>query len=630
MAGECGKDLNAVGPRLDVPVIFDGGGLHEPAISILEGVSNVTIEGLEIRNYASGGIVAQGAGISNLKIEHNYIHDISGSAISLENVGNSLVSKNKISNPGSGDSIAIAVTGKAYGGNSITMSGVTISDNQITDFRGKALYVAAEDSSVSIAVENITISGNTFNMSNPISSGSAIELVNVKGTSTFNNNNVTITGTMGSGSSAFDGICISGADTGSWTLSNNRLDGGNVCTSSAGIRLSGSLSSSAVLNITENTVTKWAFGIYSDTLSSGIQVRVDKNRIYDNTMGIINGNGASIDARCNFWGDASGPNHSTENADGSGNAVSNNVAFVPWYADYECASLTYGEFDNVINNNKQKGYFTIQAAIDDANPGDVLQVKPGTIYNECVIINKSITLIGDCGDEDTPGPGENPPILSGVHGQRLNGAAFKILSGVSDVTIKGFEITEYYDYTYGHGIVAEGIGNNNITIQYNKIHKIEREGVYSGYSSQHVLSGWQVTHNVLEWCGKSSAIHFKNVSNSSISNNTISNPKGLTPRAIDLLPQASGNDSISVSEVTISGNQITGYKNDCIWVRAWAVDASSSVTMTNINIVNNTISANCNLVLAWKASDTATLENLTVIGNSFTVKDPKGRVLLFI
>ena len=37
------------------------------------------------------------------------------------------------------------------------------------------------------------------------------------------------------------------------------------------------------------------------------------------------------------------------------------------------------------------------------------------------------------------------------------GPPFKILSGVSDVTIKGFEITEYYDYTYGHGIVARGL-----------------------------------------------------------------------------------------------------------------------------------------------------------------------------
>ena len=42
-------------------------------------------------------------------------------------------------------------------------------------------------------------------------------------------------------------------------------------------------------------------------------------------------------------------------------------------------------------------FTTIQAAIDAANPGDVVHVPAGT-YRECIILKQGIMLVGQCAD----------------------------------------------------------------------------------------------------------------------------------------------------------------------------------------------------------------------------------------
>ena len=55
------------------------------------------------------------------------------------------------------------------------------------------------------------------------------------------------------------------------------------------------------------------------------------NKIVGNTdFGVVNDGGGTVDARYNWWGHASGPYHPIANPGGTGNAVSNNVNFVPW------------------------------------------------------------------------------------------------------------------------------------------------------------------------------------------------------------------------------------------------------------------------------------------------------------
>ncbi len=49
----------------------------------------------------------------------------------------------------------------------------------------------------------------------------------------------------------------------------------------------------------------------------------------------------AVDARYNWWGDASGPFHATENPGGLGDRVSDNVLFEPWYIDEDLTDISY-------------------------------------------------------------------------------------------------------------------------------------------------------------------------------------------------------------------------------------------------------------------------------------------------
>ena len=70
--------------------------------------------------------------------------------------------------------------------------------------------------------------------------------------------------------------------------------------------------------------------------SIGIQVAnglptISNNTIMNNSdYGLLNSSGAVIDARNNYWGAPSGPHNPSQNPDGQGDEVSDNVLFDPW------------------------------------------------------------------------------------------------------------------------------------------------------------------------------------------------------------------------------------------------------------------------------------------------------------
>ncbi|MGI6618450.1 MAG: InlB B-repeat-containing protein [Bacillota bacterium] len=148
----------------------------------------------------------------------------------------------------------------------------------------------------------------------------------------------------------------------------------------------------------------------------------------------------------------------------------------------------FGDDNSVFNATQDIHYTnsTIQAAINAANPGDMLYVANGT-FSESVKIDKSITLIGNY----MAGSGSYPTVLDG---SAASGSGFQIEAGVSDVTIAGFEIRNFVS----GGIVAEGAGINNVTIEKNYIHDVQADGVSGSTDGTQPLSGWNVINNIIE------------------------------------------------------------------------------------------------------------------------------------
>ena len=84
------------------------------------------------------------------------------------------------------------------------------------------------------------------------------------------------------------------------------------------------------VQITENTIIGNQRGVQARVWDlSGVTVRC--NTIAENTVwGAQSVYDDTLDARQNWWGDASGPYHPDTNPDGTGNGVTDNVLFDPW------------------------------------------------------------------------------------------------------------------------------------------------------------------------------------------------------------------------------------------------------------------------------------------------------------
>jgi uncharacterized repeat protein (TIGR02543 family) len=157
--------------------VLNGDGLdNKPGIQISAGVSDVTITGFEIKNFDSGGIAAQGAGINNVTITRNYIHDVndgiyadaggeatmsgwsvsdniinaSGTGIGLTNIGGSAVNENEVT---AGTALEVRV-------NNHTVENAVVANNK---FFGNVNVLAQSTAGQSATLETTTIKDNTIN-----------------------------------------------------------------------------------------------------------------------------------------------------------------------------------------------------------------------------------------------------------------------------------------------------------------------------------------------------------------------------------------------------------------------------------------------------------------------------------
>ncbi|MFA5971107.1 MAG: right-handed parallel beta-helix repeat-containing protein [Lentimicrobiaceae bacterium] len=99
------------------------------------------------------------------------------------------------------------------------------------------------------------------------------------------------------------------------------------------------------VTITDNTLNGNTTGITVGYDANDVSVVVAHgNKIFGNGSFGVQSTGPVVDATSNWWGDASGPKNTPTNICGSGNEVTSNVTFRPWWTDeaMTVASVTSG------------------------------------------------------------------------------------------------------------------------------------------------------------------------------------------------------------------------------------------------------------------------------------------------
>ena len=305
-----------------------------------DAADDVTIKNCIIQNTpttSSGHGVYIYPGAQNALIEYNTFYNTGWEAIASWQASGAVISHNYISSSGQH---AIQMMGHAGSNNEITYNhisgitgknaiqywggpGATISYNVIVG--GNTMY---DGIWLDAAADNSTVSYNQI--SDTIYAG-----INVRPTCTgaiVTYNDVTGCGT---------GIVTYGGEA---TISHNVINGGND-----GIWLDNEADDSTVshnqisdtgfagINIREMCIN--VVVTYNDISGCGTGVEkhvgditgvsVNYNNIAGNSWGIRNYDTGLLDAEYNWWGDISGPIHTT-NPSGIGDSVSNNVDYDPW------------------------------------------------------------------------------------------------------------------------------------------------------------------------------------------------------------------------------------------------------------------------------------------------------------
>lgn len=236
---------------------------------------------------------------------------------------------------------------------------------------------------------------------------------------------------------------------------------------------------------------------------------------------------------------------------------------------------------------------TIQEAINKANDKDTILVAAGT-YNENLVINKSVTLIGDGKSNTFIMAKRTEPVIA-VKANNVNISGFSIQGGIIGIDLQGFNMSTISNNTIVSNDVqgiylnaSQGNTFTNNTISLNGF-----EGIFIQTSYDNLISGNVVTNN--EYVG----IDLLLSNNNRLSNNTVTfhynaYAQGIWAESsnntiIDgniILNNALGIDVDVCDNNTVYGNIISNnyYGID--------LDSSNSNTFYHNNFVNNTQQVN--------------------------------------
>lgn len=335
-----GNELSGTFNQTGISMFAPGGFLHG-------GAYDNSLEGQYEWNHIFVG-AEDGGGVENAEIVNNDVTGTSVAAIGVETfdedswIGHVAIGDNEIE----ASSTGIGIASSEDGGQVYSAEFV---GNQITAGAAGILLVTEEHEFEWIGAYGNTIEGAEIGILAESSvehdSDESVISVDVIDTHVVENDiGVTAAG---------DGVSMNIEET-------------SVVGNEDGIRVT----DAATLTITGSTIGENAVGINA---SSGAYVQAPENYIIDNEdFGAhVEGDDAFIDARYNWWGDASGPSGDVEDpenedavADGDGDAVTEQVRFYPWI-DVDPAIFAYTTEDDTIDTEG------LRDAVSDWRSGEI-------------------------------------------------------------------------------------------------------------------------------------------------------------------------------------------------------------------------------------------------------------------
>ncbi|MBK7965085.1 MAG: right-handed parallel beta-helix repeat-containing protein [Bacteroidetes bacterium] len=437
--------------------ILDGTGLvgTGKGITINNGITNVTIKKLTVQNYAGSngnadaGIYGIG-GNNNLTVQNvSILNNVGGSGFyangpvntvlidSVTSTGHTVGARGIVIWNGLKENITI-MDCHVYGNNCCGIelqdgqaSGVTMTNNNVHDNGDNGIgIVGMQGPGENVVSGNTLVNNGRFGMEikNPNGSG----LATGAGRVVIENNNV-----------SRNIAIVDARDIVGIAVFRRGVLAGNVDVPNGAVVQNNTVSGYV------QTSTSEGFGIVAE----GTNHTVSGNNVSGCDVGIQRqaghlpypGDGNQNDIADTYFGRGNSP--VTCGVTVTGNTLSNTI-------DTRDVPATAGS-GLVTNLNTNTSYCTIQAAVNAATAGDVIEAGTGT-YNERVVIDRSLTL---------QGVNEAGTILDGT-GLVGTGKGITINNGITNVTIKKLTVQNYAGSNGNADAGIYGIGgNNNLTVQ---------------------------------------------------------------------------------------------------------------------------------------------------------------------
>ncbi len=247
-----------------------------------------------------------------------------------------------------------------------------------------------------------------------------------------------------------------------------------------------------------------------------------------------------------------------------------------------------------VDDNSDSDFISIQAAINAAQPGDKIIVKPG-IYVEDITINKNLTIVSESGNS-------SDTIVKSAKG---SDDVFSVWS--NGVSIKGFSINgAKYAGIHLFGVTGCNITNNNLSnngcgidfYMFSSGNTLDNNQISDSVTGISLGDSWfnYLSNNSVSNC--SSAISLFDSRNNTLQNNLISN----NSEGISLIGESNRNTLINniVNSNTKTGLHLYGTSNNLIYNNYFNntanIEFDKSESVLDVNIWNKDKTAGTNIV----------------------------------